>query len=404
MEEAKFSGGDNVDLITGPSQEAYPLFSGTQLPRISTDGGPRIFSRHFDESSSSPSSAASGDEDDRRSSTTSMESTTKRLDYMLQFLDRKLSTASPASTAADSHVVSRNSGLPEFVGRGGGTGIFNLPPRAAVHPGRPPCLEVRPHPLRETQIGCYLRTVVATTTHLWAGGEQSLRVWDLTRDLYSACNEGEDAELDTAPFFESVAGISPTLCMAADEASHLVWSGHMDGKIRCWKVPPSRGSGSAISGKTRFSEVLSWQAHRGPILSIAISSYGDLWSGSEGGSIKIWPWDAVERSLSLIAEERHIGVSSLKRSYIDPRSQVNQNGLNNSLGADVKYLLSDYSKGRVWSASYTSFALWYALSVESCRLIFFFNLIHVEYLCIGLVPSENFAYRFVRFLIGKVKH
>ncbi|KAK4780253.1 hypothetical protein SAY87_016359 [Trapa incisa] len=372
--EAKFSEEDSFDLLSDPSHDTYPLFSCTRLSDIGIGSGPRIFSRHFEDSPSS--SAASGDEDDEdhlRPTTTSMESTNKRLDYMLQFLDRKLSSASPAKTTADSLSVSRNSGLPEFIGRGGDEGIFKLPPRAAVHPGRPPCFEVRPHPLRETQIGCYLRTLGATTTHLWAGGEQSLRVWILTRDLYSACSQGEDAELDTAPFFESTAGISPTLCMAADEANHLLWSGHRDGKIRCWKVPPLNGGSSSSSacgtnGKTRFSDALSWQAHRGPIFSIAISSYGDLWSGSEAGSIKIWPWDAIERSLSMTAEERHIAVSSLERSYIDPRNHVKQNGLNNSLGADVKHLLSVPSKGRVWSASYSSFTLWDARTRELLRV------------------------------------
>ncbi|OWM86169.1 type II inositol polyphosphate 5-phosphatase 15 isoform X2 [Punica granatum] len=365
--EAKFNGGDNFDLLTGSSPDSNPLLSGTLLPEANSGSGPRIFSRHFDDSSSSSAAASDDDEDDRRSSTTSMESTTKRLDYMLQFLDRKLSSA-PAATVAASHAVSSNSGLPEFIGRGGGTGIFKLPPRAAVHPGRPSSLEVRPHPLRETQIGCFLRTIVATPTHLWAGGEQNLRVWDLTHDLYSACNLGEDAELDTAPFRESVAGISPTLCMASDEANHLVWSGHRDGRIRCWKMPPSGGSCGWASSKTRFGEALCWQGHRGPILSIAISSFGDLWSGSESGSIKIWPWEAIEKSLLLTEEERHIAVSSLERSYIEPRNLVNPNGFAHSLGADVKHLLSDHSKGRMWSGSHFSFALWDARTRELLRV------------------------------------
>lgn len=357
--DAKFNVGGNFDLLTGQTPEINHPFSGTTLPDIKTGVGPRIFSRHFEDSSSSSASSDDEDgEDDRRSSSTSMESTTKRLDYVLQYLDRKLSSASPAGSASASHAVSSNSGLPEFIGSGGGTGMFKLPPRAAVHPRRPPSLEVRPHPLRENQIGRFLRTLVATSTGLWAGGEQSVRVWDLTRDLYSACNEGEDVELDTAPYCESEAGISPTLCMVADEASNLVWTGHRDGQIRCWKMPPSAGGGRGTSSKTQFREALSWQAHRGPVISIAISSYGDLWSGSEGGSINIWPWDAIEKSLSLSAEERHIAVSSLERSYIDARGQVNPNVCANSLGADVKHLLSDHSKGRMWSASYISFALW----------------------------------------------
>lgn len=45
-----------------------------------------------------------------------------------------------------------NQPLPEFVGSGGGVGVFKAPIRAAMHPNRPPCLEIRPHPLRESQV------------------------------------------------------------------------------------------------------------------------------------------------------------------------------------------------------------------------------------------------------------
>lgn len=48
-----------------------------------------------------------------------------------------------------------NQPLPEFIGSGGGVGVFKAPIRAAAHPNRPPCLEIRPHPLRETQVGFY---------------------------------------------------------------------------------------------------------------------------------------------------------------------------------------------------------------------------------------------------------
>ncbi|GAB4825769.1 hypothetical protein Ancab_008645 [Ancistrocladus abbreviatus] len=40
----------------------------------------------------------------------------------------------------------------EFIASGSATGIFKPPTRAAVHPNRPAALELRPHPLLETQI------------------------------------------------------------------------------------------------------------------------------------------------------------------------------------------------------------------------------------------------------------
>ncbi|CAK9176024.1 unnamed protein product, partial [Ilex paraguariensis] len=71
---------------------------------------------------------------------------------------------------------------------------------------------------------------------------------------------------------------------------------------------------------------------------------GDLWSGSEGGIIKIWPWEATEKSLSLTLEERHMAGLLIERSYIDLRSQVTVNGnCCNIFAADVKYMFSDHS-------------------------------------------------------------
>ena len=48
-----------------------------------------------------------------------------------------------------------------------------------------------------------------------------------------------------------------------------------------------------------------------------------------------------------------------ERSYIDLRSQVTVGGVCNLPAADVKYMASDNSRSKVWSASSLSFALWY---------------------------------------------
>ena len=50
----------------------------------------------------------------------------------------------------------------------------------------------------------------------------------------------------------------------------------------------------------------------------------------------------------------------VERSFVDPRSQVVVNGSGNILNWDVKYLLSDNTRAKVWSAGHLSFALWYA--------------------------------------------
>ena len=128
--------------------------------------------------------------------------------------------------------------LPEFIGAGGGAGIFKVPVRAAVHPGRPPCLELRPHPLRETQTGRFLRNVACTEAQLWAGQENGVRFWKLEEAYVAGRGVGgkvERGDEDTAPFRESVT-TSPTLCLVADESNKVLWSGHKDGKIRAWNM------------------------------------------------------------------------------------------------------------------------------------------------------------------------
>ncbi|XP_062105113.1 type II inositol polyphosphate 5-phosphatase 15 isoform X2 [Humulus lupulus] len=285
----------------------------------------------------------------------SLESASKRLNYMLQFLDRKLDSHSHSHSTPLNH----SPPLPEFVANGGGTGIFRLPLRAALHPNRPFSLELRPHPLRETQIGRFLRTIVATPSQLWAATECGLRLWHLN-NLY-ASGGPEDA----LPFRESVE-TSPTLCLVADQGSRVIWSGHRDGKIRCWKM--DQNDAAASGTRTYFKESLSWQAHRGPVLSLVITAYGDLWSGSEAGVIKIWPWEAIERSLSLTVEERPMAALLVERSFIDPRGQLAANGFVNVFNSDVKYLVSDDSRAKVWTAGYLSFALWDARTRELLKV------------------------------------
>ncbi|KAL8030521.1 hypothetical protein ABFX02_14G291300 [Erythranthe guttata] len=244
--------------------------------------------------------------------------------------------------------------MPEFMGSGGGVGIFRVPNRAPVNPSRPTCLELRPHPLRETQVGKFLRTIVSTETQLWAGQESGVRVWNYSDSYKPGTGVGGRAprgDEDAAPFYESTSA-SPTICLIVDEGSKFVWSGHKDGKIRSWKMDQN------LSDDNGFKEGLSWQAHKGPVLSMEISSYGDIWSGSESGSIRVWPWEAVEKSMSLSLEERHMASLLVERSVIDLKSQVTINGVCNISSSDVKCLLSDNARAKVWAVGSLSFSLW----------------------------------------------
>lgn len=86
---------------------------------------------------------------------------------------------------------------------------------------------------------------------------------------------------------------------------------------------------------------------------------GDIWSGSEGGVIKVWPWESAEKSLCLSPEERHMAALLVERSGIDLRSQVTVNGVCNISSSEVKCLLSDHVRAKVWAAGSLSFSLWY---------------------------------------------
>ncbi|KAI3697165.1 hypothetical protein L6452_29972 [Arctium lappa] len=255
--------------------------------------------------------------------------------------------------------------FPEFSGSGGGSGIFKAPSRSAVHPGRPTALELRPHPLRETQVGRFIRTIACTETQLWAGQESGVRFWNFSDAFEPGLGIGGRArrgDEDAAPFYES-SNTPPTTCLMIDCGSKLVWSGHKDGKVRSWRMDQQP------TDETTFKEGLSWQAHhRGPVLSLVTSSYGDIWTGSENGVIKVWPWEAVEKSLTLSPAERHMAALLVERASVDLKSQVTVNGVCNISSSDVKYLLSDNVKAKVWAAGSLSFSMWDARTRELLKV------------------------------------
>lgn len=350
---------------------------------------PKIFDRFYDSSSSDEA-----EQDDEFGGTHN--TVGKRLDYMIQFLDRRLELD-------NFHNENFTNPLPEFIASGGNQGIFKLPIRAAVHPSRPPCLELRPHPLTETQIGCFLRNLVCVDDkEVWVGSENGVRVWRLG-DVYKAAEEGfvVDGDEESAPYRES-GSVAPTLCLVGCEGSRMVLSGHKDGRIRCWKMlSDCRNGDDDDNDGSVFKEILCWQAHRGPVLSMVVTLYGDLWSGSEGGAITAWPFEAIEKSLSLTVEEGHMSGLIVERSYIDLRSQVTSKGICcNIFSADVKYLLSDHSGTNVWSAGYLSFAIWDSRTRELLKA---FNIDgQIENLSVAMDPTIEEEVR-VKVLAGSKK-
>lgn len=124
------------------------------------------------------------------------------------------------------------------------------------------------------QGGKFIKTIASTDTQLWAGQESGVRMWKHsdTFEPGSAAATGRRlprGDEETATFHES-ASTSQTLCLMIDEGSKLVWSGHKDGKIRSWKMEQQFTDGNA------FKEGFSWQAHKNPVLSMAMSFYGKI--------------------------------------------------------------------------------------------------------------------------------
>jgi len=94
---------------------------------------------------------------------------------------------------------------------------------------------------------------------------------------------------------------------------------------------------------------------------------GDLWSGSEGGAIKVWYGEPIQKSLISQTEEKRKTPFLVERSSIDLRDMVSDGGACPLPAVDVKLLLSDNSRSKVWSAGYLTFALWYTSCVHlSC--------------------------------------
>ncbi|XP_047081566.1 type II inositol polyphosphate 5-phosphatase 15-like isoform X2 [Lolium rigidum] len=255
--------------------------------------------------------------------------------------------------------------LPEFSASVSESHVHRPPPSNSVRADRPPPLELRPRPPRESQAGTALRALACfaspasgTSTHLWAAGDAGVRVWDLADAFRSPTSRRRWGDEASAPFRES-RRTPPALCLVADPGRGVVWSGHTDGRIMAWSADRGPEAGECIG----------WDAHRGPVFALAISPYGDLWSGSEGGIIKVWYGEAIEKSLALQREEKCKTSLLVERSFVDLWIMVSDGGACPLPAVDVKLLLSDNSRSKVWSAGYLSFALWDSRTKELLKVV-----------------------------------
>ena len=72
----------------------------------------------------------------------------------------------------------------------------------------------------------------------------------------------------------------------------IVCTGHEDGRIRLWKL--SKDGDAKVNDTVctdignRMTCCCTWVAHRSPIRALGITSYGEVWTGSELGNVKSW--------------------------------------------------------------------------------------------------------------------
>lgn len=163
--------------------------------------------------------------------------------------------------------------LPEFAAAPASR-AHRPPARAAVRDDRPPPLELRPRPPRESQARAALRMLACCRDasrdgdggrpRLWAAGEAGVRAWDLADAFRSPTSRQRWGDEAAAPFRES-RRTQAALCLTADPGRGVVWSGHTDGRIMGWSADPG----------PEAEECLAWEAHRGPVFALAVSPYGN---------------------------------------------------------------------------------------------------------------------------------
>jgi hypothetical protein len=86
--------------------------------------------------------------------------------------------------------------------------------------------------------------------------------------------------------------------------------------------------------------------------------------------IKVWPYDAIAKSLSLSPEEKHMAALLVERAYIDLRNHCTVGNVCSLPASDVKYMLADHSRAKVWTVTSMTFALWYASHTQMKVAIF----------------------------------
>ncbi|CAM6046137.1 unnamed protein product [Sphagnum compactum] len=248
----------------------------------------------------------------------------------------------------------------DFFAAGGGKGVYKAPLRGYVHAGHPVPLELRPHPLKDTNLST--KAIVCTETSVWAASDTHLQVWDIesaTRECSAAVNNLTGDE-DAAAYHVLPVHGEPISCLAMDAANHIVWSGHRDGKVQGWPMQVE-----TEKPMTTTVPILMWEAHQSPVTAIAVSSYGELWVGSESGLINVWPCEATSGGLVHGQEDEMIAALFFARLCMPLRGLITGN---NPSQTELYFLVAEHSAGRIWAGGILYITLWDARTREAMRV------------------------------------
>ncbi|UPQ98747.1 inositol polyphosphate phosphatase [Chloropicon primus] len=203
-----------------------------------------------------------------------------------------------------------------------------------------PFVKARLKPMQRDQAASLQLLAGSDTTLVSAPNKYgSLRVWqnaDTSLDMTTAELQRYNSYLvredgDSSPAIDIPNRVEGKItCITVDNKSNRIWAGHATGEVTYWD-----------SVSLKFLHM--FQAHRnGSVNAIIVTAYGDVWTGSSRGSLRIWK----------------------DGGKVLPRSGQNSFELRRSNGdrahGRIKALLYVPAANVVWSCGIHSLALWNA--------------------------------------------
>ncbi|BDA49078.1 probable type I inositol polyphosphate 5-phosphatase 12 [Coccomyxa sp. Obi] len=151
-----------------------------------------------------------------------------------------------------------------------------------------------------------------------------------------------DEDADAAPSTEAVIPeTGKATCLLADELSNVLWVGHADGRVTGHNLGDAPGT--AINSQ----QLCCWQAHRvGSVMALCRTPWGELWTGSSRGSVRVWD---IAHLLDAPSEPGEL-----------PARELRRNGGQRPHADRVSHIICPPGGQVVWTSGERSILLWCA--------------------------------------------